>query len=159
MDCDPKSSGCDGGWPEWAYDYVESVGGIEQNSDYPYSASSGTSGQCNADPSKFVIGVTDYYTLGSESEMASHVKSTGPLSICIDASTWSTYSGGIMSACGNQINHAVQAVGVDDSSGGYWKVRNSWGTGWGEAGFIRLAYGQNTCNIDYDASYTVTVQV
>jgi hypothetical protein len=92
VDCDTNSGGCDGGWPESAYDYVESVGGIEQASDYPYSAGSGVSNTCQADPSKFVINISEYYTLsGQESEMAAHVKSTGPLSICVDASNWSMW--------------------------------------------------------------------
>lgn len=59
-----------------------------------------------------------------------------------------------MSTCGQSVDHCVQAVGVDTSSGGYWKVRNSWGTGWGESGFIRLAYGKNTCDITNDPTYT-----
>jgi len=162
VDCDTRSSGCNGGWPEWAYDYVKKAGGIELESAYPYSAYNGKSGTCKASSSSFKVTVSSYYTYpsgaASESNMASHVKSTGPLSICIDASTWSSYKGGIMSSCGSSVNHAVQAVGVDDSSGGYWKVRNSWGSGWGEAGYIRLAYGHNTCSIGYRASYTTVVR-
>ena len=84
--------------------------------------------------------------------MATYVSETGPLSICVDAETWSSYTGGVMSVCGNSVDHCVQAVGVDTASG-YWKVRNSWGTSWGESGFIRLAYGANTCDITNDPTY------
>ena len=49
----------------------------------------------------------------------------------------------------------MQAVGIS-TTGGYWKVRNSWGTSWGESGFIRLAYGSNTCAIASDANYAKT---
>jgi C1A family cysteine protease len=93
------------------------------------------------------LGVKKYYTVKGESSMANYVKATGPLSIAVDASKWNSYRGGIMSSssCGNRINHAVQAVGVDTSS--YWKVRNSWGKSWGESGFIRLEYGKNTCGL------------
>ena len=83
--------------------------------------------------------------------MASYVQSTGPLSVCVDANNWNSYTGGIMSVCGTSVDHCVQAVGVDASS--YWKVRNSWGTSWGESGFIRLKYGQNTCAITNDPTY------
>ncbi len=38
-------------------------------------------------------------------------------------------------------NHAVVLVGYDDS-GGYWWVRNSWGTGWGDNGYFKLGYGE-----------------
>jgi len=95
--------------------------------------------------------VTNYYTLSSETDMASHVVSTGPVAIALDASAWSSYTGGILSTCGTSIDHAVQAVGVDTSS--YWKVRNSWGTSWGESGYIRLAYGDNTCGLTYIPTY------
>ena len=97
-------------------DYVKSAGGIEQNSDYPYSSYYGVTGTCSADASKNVIQVTDYTVItGSsiESAMASHVQTTGPLSICVDASSWSSYTGGVMKVCGKSIDHAVQAVGVD----------------------------------------------
>ena len=88
----------------------------------------------------------------AQDNMASYVSSTGPLSVCVDASTWNSYTGGVMRVCGNSVDHCVQAVGVDTASG-YWKVRNSWGTSWGESGFIRLAYGANTCDITNDPTY------
>ena len=60
-----------------------------------------------------------------------------------------------MSHCGDRVNHWVQAVGVLAAPDGYWKVRNSWGKTWGEAGYIRLAYGQDTCAISNDPTYTL----
>lgn len=147
--CDNTSYGCNGGWTEHAYDYVTNAGGLAQEKDYPYSAP--PTGQCKADPSKYVVTVNGYTTIRGESNMANYVTSTGPVSICVDASSWSTYTNGIMSVCGRQVNHCVQAVGVDTSSA--WKVRNSWGVTWGESGYIRLAYGQNTCNLTSDPTY------
>jgi C1A family cysteine protease len=88
--------------------------------------------------------------------MGSYVQKSGPLSICIDASNWNSYTGGILSTCGKSVNHAVQAVGVDTTS--YWKVRNSWGTSWGESGFIRLKYGANTCAITNDPTYATVAK-
>jgi len=150
--CDSTSYGCDGGWTENAYNYVKKAGGIETNADYPYSSYQGTTGTCKADKNKFKISVSGYTTIKGESQMATYVQGTGPLSVCVDASSWNSYKGGIMSSCGKSVNHCVQAVGVD-TSGGYWKVRNSWGTSWGESGYIRLAYGQNTCAITSDPTY------
>jgi C1A family cysteine protease len=160
VECDRSSLGCNGGLQERAYKYVQRAGGFEQEVDYPYiSGTDGSADACHADSSKFVLTVKDYSTIKGESSMASYVQSTGPVSIAIDASTWSSYTGGIMSVCGHDINHAVQAVGVDASSNGYWKVRNSWGPNWGENGFIRLAYGQDTCGVTYDVTYTSVAQV
>jgi len=154
VQCDKTSGGCNGGTTESAYNYVKRAGGIETEADYPYTSSAGTTGTCSYTQSKSVITVTGYTAVSGESNMASYVQATGPLSICIDASSWNSYTGGIMSTCGKRVDHCVQAVGVyPASTDGYWKVRNSWGTSWGESGYIRLAYGQNTCAITNDPTY------
>lgn len=158
VECDKTSLGCNGGLQERAYNYVKRTGGIETEEAYPYtSGAAGESGECAADSSKYVLGLSGYETIRSESAMTDYVKSTGPLSIAIDASSWSTYTGGIMTECGTDINHAVQLVGVDTEAG-YWKVRNSWSETWGESGYIRLAYGQDTCGITYDVTYVTGVK-
>ncbi len=153
--CDKTSYGCDGGWTERAYSYVARAGGIETEATYPYTSYYGKTGTCSADSSKFVVSIDGYYTINGETNMANYVLGTGPLSICVDASNWSSYSGGVLKVCGNSVNHCVQAVGVDTSSA--WKVRNSWGTSWGEAGYIYLAYGQNTCDLTSDPTYVTGV--
>ncbi len=160
VQCDKTSFGCNGGFTESAYKYVKNVGGLSQNADYPYTSYLGVTGTCSASSSKFVVTATSYSTIGGastsaiETNMANYMLSTGPLSVCLDASSWNSYAGGIMSVCGQSVDHCVQAVGVDTSANGYWKVRNSWGTSWGESGYIRLAYGQNTCDITNDPTYT-----
>jgi C1A family cysteine protease len=151
VQCDSTSYGCDGGWTEHAYDYVKRAGGLELDSDYPYTSYQGVTGTCKSDSSKYKVAVSGYTTLSGESAMANYVLSTGPLSVCLDAASWNTYKGGIMSSCGKRVDHCVQAVGVDTTS--YWKVRNSWGTSWGEGGYIRLSYGSNTCAITSDPTY------
>ncbi|KAF0708530.1 hypothetical protein As57867_006214, partial [Aphanomyces stellatus] len=61
---------------------------------------------------------------------------------------WKNYRGGVVSQCpGAQSDHAVIAVGYDGES---FKIKNSWGAGWGENGYIRLARnggGSGTCNV------------
>ena len=71
----------------------------------------------------------------------------GPMSVCVDATLWQTYVSGVITAasgCGTSIDHAVQAIGYN-KAGGYWIVRNSWDTAWGNDGFIYLKMGENTC--------------
>jgi|688.fasta_scaffold1201561_1 C1A family cysteine protease len=67
-----------------------------------------------------------------------------PVSVLVDASNWMFYKSGIFSNCsGNALNLAVLLVGMTDNN---WKVKNQWGTSWGEQGYIRLAMG-NCCSI------------
>lgn len=73
----------------------------------------------------------------------------GPVVIAIDANAWHTYTGGILRNCpASQPNHAVTLVGY---TADYYLVKNSWGAGWGEQGYIKLARGRglNSCNIFY----------
>lgn len=54
-------------------------------------------------------------------------------------------------ACNSQtINHAVTIVGygVQNTTINYWVVRNSWGTGWGQKGYILMVRGTNLCHIE-----------
>jgi len=67
-----------------------------------------------------------------------------PVSVGCDASNWSSYSGGIFSSCGDSIDHGILLAGYTDE---YWLIKNSWGTGWGENGYIRLAGSQDTCGV------------
>jgi len=155
--CDTTSYGCNGGWSENAYNYVKKAGGLETEANYPYSSAiyNGKTGSCAAVASKEVVTITGYSTIKGESSMASYVQTTGPLSVCVDASNWSSYKSGILSVCGKSVDHCVQAVGVDVTNK-YWKVRNSWATSWGESGHIRLSYGSNTCAITNDPTYVTT---
>jgi len=64
------------------------------------------------------------------------------ISICALKRGFSAYASGIYNDahCGTQLDHAVMVVGWGVDSGvEYWTVRNSWGTSWGEAGYMRVA--------------------
>jgi len=127
VSCDTAWYGCSGGWPSGAFDYIQQVGGQEQESAYPYTSYYGDTGSCSSNKADEVVSLTSYYQIKStssnprdddtEAQMTAYTQSTGTLSICVDASTWSSYTGGIMSKCGTSINHAVQAVGVNTDEG------------------------------------------
>lgn len=104
-----------------------------------------------------------------------NLASYGPATICLDASVWQDYNGGILtsdsgcSAAFLDMNHCVQAVGYaftdtsdDDENGsnsnshsgddestreGYWIVRNQWSSYWGMNGYVYIAMGSNTCGV------------
>lgn len=56
-------------------------------------------------------------------------------------------------------NHAVNLVGygTDTTDGPYWILRNQWGTGWGQKGYMKMARGANQCgvanNVDFPVVY------
>jgi hypothetical protein len=45
--------------------------------------------------------------------MALHVNNTGPLVVCVDATKWSTYTGGVLSSCGGDVNHCLQVCATN----------------------------------------------
>jgi len=157
VDCDTTDQGCNGGDPPTAYQYVISAGGIETNQDYPYTAQDGN---CNFDSSSVYATISNFqYAIpqgGDENTMANVLATTAPLAIIVDASSWQYYTGGVLSSCGTSLDHAVMAVGYSQTAATpYWIVRNSWGSDWGENGFIRLQFGQNTCGITSEVTYAV----
>jgi C1A family cysteine protease len=68
----------------------------------------------------------------------------GPIAVGINGGDHSflTYSGGIFDSlrCKQGANHALLIVGYgEDADNRWWIARNSWGKGWGENGFVRVA--------------------
>jgi KDEL-tailed cysteine endopeptidase len=166
VSCDIDKStgqlGCGGGLQELGFDYVRETGGIVTEQDYPYSSYYGKTGKCDTSKTNYVMGVKGYEMIldkdpaVTEQGFTSYMLATGTISIGVDATTWSTYKGGVMADCGKgtDINHSVQLVGVDTATG-YWKIRNSWSPDWGEEGAIRIKYGVNTCGLATEGgSYT-----
>lgn len=157
LDCDDKNGGCNGGWYDQAWKYIIQDGGLETSADYPYNA---FPGQCKADSNKFECSVTgcvggpnffcceDSGLVGEEEELKKMLNDHA-LAVSVDATPFQFYSGGIMD-CRNfhSLNHAVFAVGYEEGS--HYIVRNSWGSAWGESGYIRIGMGGNPCGIaDY----------
>jgi len=85
----------------------------------------------------------------------------GPASVAVqaDTATFQTYSSGIItsSACGTNIDHAITAVGygTNDAGQSYYIVQNSWGTGWGDQGYVAIgaASGAGICGINQYVAY------
>lgn len=144
VDCSGSfgNQACNGGLMDNAFKYVK-ANGIVHEDEYPYKAVKQT---CSKNSGPFKIGgftdIKDCNTLATAL--------TGrPISVAVDATNWSPYKSGVFNNCKTSLNHGVLLVGVTDQ---YWKVKNSWGTSWGESGFVRLARG-NTCGICNVASY------
>jgi hypothetical protein len=147
-DCDKQSSGCDGGWPYTVYPYVINTRGIDSYASYPYV---GRDTACTFSKSSVAADISSWvYVTKTKSEQAmqTYVATTAPISVCVDASAWSSYKSGIFpaKACGKAIDHCVIATGYNTQDG-YWWIRNSWGTSWGIQGYMQLEYGVDACAV------------
>jgi cathepsin F/cysteine peptidase B len=151
VSCDKIDSGCNGGLMDNAYDWLKKSkkGQIVTEAAYPYHSGTGSSGSCkNTKSMKVGATISGHKDIThTEAQMAAWMKKNGPLPIAVDAqSHWQTYTGGVVSTCtGKSLDHGVLAVGYTSD---YWIVKNSWGSSWGESGYIRLAYGSNQCGLN-----------
>ena len=79
--------------------------------------------------------------------------------VALDAASLYYYKSGILgkSCSKNLPNHAVVLVGYGTEKGvDFWRIKNSWGTDWGEGGFFRIARNINACNILTYGNYYIT---
>ena len=138
--------------------YVINTGGIDTEASYPYN---GYDYYCRFNVNTVGAQIRTYVNVspqGSEQALAKAVAENGPVSVALDASGMQSYRGGIYSGrdCRNDVsglNHAVLVVGYEPN---YWIVKNSWGTYWGENGYIRVARnGRNPCGIAWYPSYPI----
>lgn len=154
VSCNPWGWGCDGGW--WAYDMFVNPGAVLEAC-FPYTA---TDAPCNHNcPYPYQIQSWGYVGNDSSVPPAADIKQAiytyGAVAAAVNADIFfQFYSSGVFNWCfsPNGVNHAIQLVGWDDSKGA-WLMKNSWGTGWGENGFMWISYGCN--NVGYSANYVV----
>ncbi|AUV65279.1 cathepsin [Alphabaculovirus myunipunctae] len=148
VDCDYVDMGCDGGLIHTAYEQIMHMGGVEQEIDYPYRAQRLP---CALKPHKFAVGVRNCYryVLLSEERLEDLLRHVGPIAVAVDAVDLTDYFGGIVSFCENNgLNHAVLLVGYGvENNVPYWTIKNSWGSDYGEDGYVRIRRGVNSCGI------------
>ncbi len=164
VDCDKVDQGCNGGLMDDAFNYVKKAGGIEADSDYPYT---GSDDKCHFDSTKVVVKDTGYKmaTTQNEDDIKNMLYQTGPLSVAMNATPLQFYFFGVFNPyfswlCSpSGLNHGVLLVGYGTEKGWlygeikYWIVKNSWGKFWGEEGFFRIIRGTGACGIN---TYVVT---
>ena len=142
-----SSNGCNGGASGEAMQYV-SVNFATNEESYPYKASTGAT--CGAKnlltniPRLSTTGGSIQIKARSEQALMTALATNGPLVFYFEVdSDFYQYRGGVYSSltCGTNINHAMLIYGYDTTPGvlAHWKIKNSWGTGWGEAGTARIA--------------------
>ncbi|PKI42757.1 hypothetical protein CRG98_036885, partial [Punica granatum] len=136
-----EDQGCEGGWMDSAFQFVEKHG-LTTEAKYPYE---GTDGTCNIKAeSNQATKITGFEDVPANNEAALlKAAANQPVSVAIDAGgfEFQFYSSGVFTgSCGTELDHGVTAVGYGASDDGmkYWLVKNSWGAQWGEEGYIRM---------------------
>ena len=156
VDCSKSNAGCNGGWMDTAFQYIE-TSPLMLEADYPYTARDGT---CKYDTSKGVGKVKSFKDVspdGSGKGLQAALQ-RGPVSVAVEAdqSAFQFYHTGVVThGCGTQLDHGVLAVGYGTENGqDYFLVKNSWGPSWGAQGYIKIAPDQ--CGITHAPSYPIS---
>ncbi|XP_066379978.1 senescence-specific cysteine protease SAG39-like [Miscanthus floridulus] len=141
-------------------------GGLSEESAYPYLA---VQSKCSALTKPAVAAIRGFQYVPANNETALRLAvSRQPVSLALDATAFQHYSSGVYGAAGvvrcknSSLNHALTAVGygTDEHGTRYWLMKNSWGTGWGERGYVKIARDVATdaagvCGLAVQASYPI----
>lgn len=163
VSCNYSDWGCGGGW--WAHSYhmwkpdlCGDVGSVFETF-FPYRARN-VACEC---PYPHTYRIYDWNYIGPDNNIASiedikqAIYQFGPVGVAVYVNaSFQAYNGGVFNECSSgDINHAVVLVGWNDDDGGdgVWIMRNSWGSYWGESGYMRIKY--NCSKIGYAANYVV----
>ena len=140
VSCSPSYGTCSGG--NFAFGFYKQKG-ANHEADFPYKASNVS---CKPGVAQNEL-IDSYAYVGAKgrgptvNEMRHAIYQYGPIAVTVSVSGgWNAYKGGIYNACtSNSTNHIVALVGYDDDNQ-VWILKNSHGTSWGEAGYMRIKY-------------------
>jgi cathepsin X len=176
LNCAKTQAGtCDGGDDAGVYQFMQQTG-VPDTSCMAYVAQDfactpvntcrtcnpGTS-TCDAVSNYTNMMVSEFGPVSGSNDMAAEVFARGPISCGIDAMQILNYTGGIFmpKQKGFSIDHIIQVAGfgVGPLPNGtvvpYWVVRNSWGTYWGEEGWLRILRGSNAAGVESGCNWAV----
>ena len=156
------SHGCSGGQMQGAFKFVIENGQCSLSA-YPYTSGvTKTGGSCQKCSSIVHISSCSDVKPNDQISLKAAVAQQ-PVAIAIEADTryFQSYSSGILtsSSCGTNLDHGVLIVGYGTENGqDYWLVKNSWGTSWGDHGYVKIAKSSSTndpgvCGIAMDPSF------
>ncbi|WZZ20426.1 hypothetical protein YC2023_121813 [Brassica napus] len=183
------NEGCNGGLMDYAFEFIIKNGGIDTEEDYPYKGVDGRCDQTRVSVLFFnnnskqpvddfcftfvglllqknakVVTIDSYEDVPANSEESlKKALSHQPISVAIEGGgrAFQLYDSGIFDGiCGTDLDHGVVAIGYGTENGkDYWIVKNSWGTSWGESGYIRMerniASSAGKCGIAVEPSYPI----
>ncbi len=149
--CDAAAQGrnCGNGWwPDQALACLANPG-VADEACFPYSPGDQPCHLCPDWQSRTTT-VTGSHSITDHAQMKAWIAARGPLATCFTVyDDFFSYRSGVYSHLTGAVagGHCVSVVGYDDRAQ-CWICKNSWGPGWGDGGFFRIAYGQ--CGIDAD---------
>ncbi|CAL8301669.1 unnamed protein product [Arctogadus glacialis] len=159
VDCDKLDNACRGGLPSNAYASIETLGGLETETDYSYT---GHKASCDFTSKKVVAYINSSLELSKdEKEIAAWLAENGPVSVALNAFAMQFYKKGVSHPlkifCNPwMIDHAVLLVGYGERKGiPFWAIKNSWGEDYGEQGYYNLYRGSKLCGINQMGSSAV----
>lgn len=121
--------------------------GVVDEACFPYTAGNQPCHLCANAPAR-ISKLSAWHTLNTVAAMKTWISTRGPLNTAFTVyQDFFNYHNGIYHHVSGGVvgGHCVCIVGYNDAQQ-CWIAKNSWGTGWGEAGFFRIGYGQ--CGID-----------
>lgn len=170
-----KSGGCNGGFMDDAFDWFASYHGACTEEDYPFTSITKTQ-KCQGGvkgPNCTAVAKCDgHKDVKTEADLLAAL-AIGPVSVAIEADKkiFQNYKSGVIgaagnNACGTQLDHGVLVVAAGTESNlpkypgdhYYWKIKNSWNSSYGDAGYVRIVRDLNECGItEGPPSYPVNV--
>lgn len=148
VDCDHNGDqGCQGGLMDTAFEYLQGSSGLCTEDSYGYKGKAGTCAEPSCTVGLEASAITGYKDVDATEEALQEAVAEGPVSVAIQANSpfFQLYSKGVFSSnlCGANLDHGVLTVGYGvDGDKKYWKVKNSWGSSFGEDGYIRMLKGK-----------------
>lgn len=171
VSCNYSNWSCSGGWfaHDYHWDTAGRSGGVGAvlEAAKPYTATNATCGGPFLHP--YRIDSWSYVGTVSGVPATDAIKQAimayGPVAAAVYVNNaFQAYSGGVFNAgADSAVNHAIVLVGWDDADQA-WILRNSWGTGWGESGYMRIRYGTSrvgyaACYVDYGEDTTTAAAI
>ena len=168
VDCDNfkhggKDHGCNGGLMDNAFSWIQKNGGLCSEETYPYiSESQACQTTCSVVPKSQIQSWVDVQPT-DQALMTAIAQQPVSIAIEADQRDFQLYESGVFTGkCGTTLDHGVLVVGYGtENNNDYYLVKNSWGTTWGDQGYIKLGRGpqyndgQGQCGILLEASYPV----
>ena len=167
VDCSKRygNLGCKGGLMDNAFQYAIENGMCSEE-DYPYTSGvTQTGGTCTSCKKVITINACSDVPANNQIALKEVVALIGPVSIALDAETkvFQSYKSGVVTSetCGTNLDHGVLIVGYGVEDGiKYWLVKNSWGTTWGDDGYIKIERSESVndegvCGIAMQPSFPI----